>query len=277
MILNSCCCCISYSLCLCFCGSKATPSIYYSSAPQVSKRSKQLKFRKGTFLVYLYFTIKLLYFLNIILQLILLEKFFGANFNFMGVRILSDLVQGKSWPETGHFPRVTFCDFEAKKIGANDRYTLQCVLPLNMFLEKTCILLWFWFAFLGIMTLISAWNWFRRLSQYSFRMHFVRQYLLISASAKGHETGLIRAFVEKHLMMDGVFLLRLVALNAGELVAGNLITCLWTLYKNNLIDMDGWPGDQDRQCTEGKQRQGGRITDENSGQMPLSSSSESIV
>ncbi|VDP59539.1 unnamed protein product [Schistosoma curassoni] len=30
-----------------------------------------------------------------------------------------DLIYGNIWSETGHFPRVTYCDFEAKKLGKN--------------------------------------------------------------------------------------------------------------------------------------------------------------
>ena len=75
--------------------------------------------RSGNFLVVLYFFVKGLYLINIVGQLILMEKFIGTNTAFYGVRVLIDLLQGTDWHTSGNFPRVTFCDFEAKKLGKN--------------------------------------------------------------------------------------------------------------------------------------------------------------
>lgn len=75
--------------------------------------------RSGNFLVVLYFFVKGLYLINIIGQLILMERFIGTNTAFYGVRVLWDLLQGSDWHTSGNFPRVTFCDFEAKKLGKN--------------------------------------------------------------------------------------------------------------------------------------------------------------
>ncbi|KAL5969239.1 Innexin unc-9, partial [Taenia solium] len=75
--------------------------------------------RSGNFLVVLYFFVKGLYLINIVGQLILMEKFIGTNTAFYGVRVLIDLLQGNDWHTSGNFPRVTFCDFEAKKLGKN--------------------------------------------------------------------------------------------------------------------------------------------------------------
>ncbi|KAM7541880.1 hypothetical protein Aperf_G00000001652 [Anoplocephala perfoliata] len=75
--------------------------------------------RSGNFLVVLYFFVKGLYLINIVGQLVLMEKFIGTNTAFYGVRVLIDLLQGSDWHTSGNFPRVTFCDFEAKKLGKN--------------------------------------------------------------------------------------------------------------------------------------------------------------
>lgn len=75
--------------------------------------------RSGNYLVVLYFIIKILYLLNIVGQMFMMEKFVGHNYTFYGLRVLIDLINGREWFHSGNFPRVTFCDFEAKKLGKN--------------------------------------------------------------------------------------------------------------------------------------------------------------
>ena len=48
-----------------------------------------------------------------------MERFVGARVTFYGAAVLADLLRGRDWQQSGHFPRVTFCDMEAKKLGKN--------------------------------------------------------------------------------------------------------------------------------------------------------------
>lgn len=73
----------------------------------------------GNFLITLYCFVKVLYITNIIGQLYLMERIFGASRSFFGLRILIDIVKGLEWHHSGNFPRVTFCDIETKKLGKN--------------------------------------------------------------------------------------------------------------------------------------------------------------
>lgn len=50
--------------------------------------------RSGNFLVVLYFFVKVLYLINLIGQLVIMEKFIGTNHAFYGIRVLLDLIQG---------------------------------------------------------------------------------------------------------------------------------------------------------------------------------------
>ncbi|VDP68273.1 unnamed protein product [Echinostoma caproni] len=184
---------------------------------------------QGNFLVRLHMFVKLLYLVNTIGQIYLLEYYTGVEYNFYGVRVLYDLARGRQWEESGHFPRVTFCDFEARKLAQSHYYTLQCVLPINMFLEKIYIFLWLWFFFVGLVTLTSIVIWFCRIGTRYRRFAWIRHQLITIRQLNKSPNSCMQ-FVENHLGPDGVFVLRLIAQNYGDLVAGDTVGELWAAY-----------------------------------------------
>lgn len=117
------------------------------------------------------------------------------------------------------------------------RYTLQCVLPLNLFLEKVYIFLWFWMIFVAIMTTYSLFKWLSRLSIPQSRHHFIRKFLIpwkLPNGCDDPERHVMKRFVDQYLDLNGVFILWLIATNAGELISGELIAALWDLFRMRL-------------------------------------------
>lgn len=68
--------------------------------------------RWSSYVTCLYVFIKLLYMLNVVAQIFLLNLFLGTDNLFYGFHILKDLLNGREWEVSGNFPRVTMCDFE---------------------------------------------------------------------------------------------------------------------------------------------------------------------
>lgn len=89
---------------------------------------------------------------NIVIQLILMNKFFDGEFSDYGWRVLkySDIPQeNRVDPMVYVFPRVTKCIFH--KYGASgsiQKHDSLCILPLNIVNEKTYIFIWFWYLIL---------------------------------------------------------------------------------------------------------------------------------
>ena len=90
-------------------------------------------------------------------------------FHCVKLQVLHDLWQGKPWTESGHFPRVTLCDFEVRYLANLNRYvyglvliessfwfifryTVQCCLLINIINEKVFAFLWCWYLLLGAIT-----------------------------------------------------------------------------------------------------------------------------
>ncbi|VDP07734.1 unnamed protein product [Soboliphyme baturini] len=187
----------------------------------------------GAAVTCLYLCVKLLYLVNIVGQLFLLNLFLGSNDTLFGFHILNDLLHNREWEESGNFPRVTMCDFEVKVLGNVHRHTVQCVLMINMFNEKIFLFLWFWYILLGISTLGSLLYWLFISSVPGRQINFVGKYLIGIEGYKMVDSQSLRRFVVNFLRQDGVYVLRMTAAHAGELVCCELSKLLWNNFCDN--------------------------------------------
>ncbi|CAG5126001.1 unnamed protein product, partial [Candidula unifasciata] len=113
--------------------------------------------RQGTYLTGLYLFIKLLYLVNVLGQFIMLTAFLKFNYWTYGLQVLQHL--GGKWVDIDHFPRVVMCDFEIRQLQNIQTYTLQCVLSINLFIEKIFAIAWFWLFLLTVASIINFVSW----------------------------------------------------------------------------------------------------------------------
>uniref|UniRef100_A0A914HI00 Innexin n=1 Tax=Globodera rostochiensis TaxID=31243 RepID=A0A914HI00_GLORO len=172
-------------------------------------------FRRGTYLNWLYLVIKMLYLFQVVCQFFVLNSFLGTSYTFWGFEILRDLAHGHEWQESGHFPRVTMCDFEVRVLGNKHRHTVQCVLMINMFNEKVYLFVWWWLLLVGVATFLSFTYWLTTPRQ---------------NEDDPNEKRAIGKFVNSYLRSDGVFLLRLISSNAGDLITTDIVFQLWHMF-----------------------------------------------
>uniref|UniRef100_A0A915N5P4 Innexin n=1 Tax=Meloidogyne javanica TaxID=6303 RepID=A0A915N5P4_MELJA len=77
------------------------------------------------------------------------------RYQWYGISVIQDLMRGIPWQASGYFPRVSLCDFTVRQMANIQKYSVQCVLVINIFTEKIFILLWFWYGILLVATSIS--------------------------------------------------------------------------------------------------------------------------
>ncbi|KAL5006065.1 hypothetical protein ScPMuIL_017223 [Solemya velum] len=203
--------------------------------------------REGTFLTGIYLLCKVFYLANVIGQFFILNGFLGGFYSLYGVEVLDNVVSNKVWRESLRFPRVTLCDFRIRQLQNIQRYTVQCVLPINLFNEKIFIFLWFWFLVVAIITASNFLLWLWRSLFRENRVKFVKKYLRIVEAINGSsDKKICRRFSDEYLRDDGIFLLRIVAKNSNEVLLTDLIHYLWKMYNKRLnaeAETDG--GDND--------------------------------
>nr|CAH8829635.1 unnamed protein product [Trichobilharzia regenti] len=189
--------------------------------------------RLGTRLFGTYLFIKFLYLLNAIGQIFMMQSFLGLktdNYTLFGIAISKNILAGLDWEVTMIFPRVGFCLVPLKHIGSNNYATAQCVLPVNMLNERIYMFLWFWIVLAATITAISIPTWFTRMSYEKSRTHFIKKYLKLGEQVTKKDKYMIDKFTQCFLRNDGVFLLRMIAINAGELICSEIICQLWHTF-----------------------------------------------
>ncbi|KAF8569980.1 hypothetical protein P879_05113 [Paragonimus westermani] len=102
-----------------------------------------------------------------------------------------------------------------------------------MFLEKIYIFLWFWHVAMATVTLLSLAVWLYRVLSPRSRIRFVRNYLrTLQLIPLDRTPGDLLDFVDSYLGSDGLFIIRLIGVNCGGILASDLVAELWLGYKD---------------------------------------------
>ncbi|XP_071103677.1 innexin unc-9-like isoform X2 [Haliotis cracherodii] len=184
----------------------------------------------GTDLAGLYLSTKLCYLAVSIGMFVLLNKFLAMDYTLYGAELMSHLIQNREIRESPRFPRVTLCDFEIRQLQNIQRYTVQCVLSVNLYNEKIFAFLWFWFILVIILGIYGYCTWFRNIIVPSCRKEYVTKYL--QCNDKDHKTNAKEIkFIRDYLATDGVFALRMLEYNTSEMVVMDVVKSLWGKFQ----------------------------------------------
>ncbi|XP_076452653.1 innexin unc-9-like [Babylonia areolata] len=183
----------------------------------------------------LYLVVKGLFLLNNLLQFLLLSAFLQLNFWHFGVKTLQAYDDIHIYQtNTKTFPIVSLCHFQTYSTDTSIGKWVQCILTINIFLEKLFLIEWFWLLVLLVMTSISFFVWCFRILQTKTSMTFVRRYMKLmyaySEPLEVPSTCSVEQFVLEYLRNDGIFVLRILAVNTNEVVVAQLVEELWRRY-----------------------------------------------
>jgi len=200
---------------------------------QRRRRHNAKKWSNGSYLTLIYLLMKLMFITEILINISLLNYFIGTTDYFWGWTILSKLASGFHWQDNGYFPRVTFCDVTIRDVGQVRTHTIQCVLMMNMFIEKMYIILWIFMFFSLIVSIFNFFAWI-------YRIYSRRSVRCLIKNSLRSENDLISnseadSFIKEYLEKDGILLLQLLSSNVGHLKTTDVVT---TLYHRYLEKMD---------------------------------------
>ncbi|KAE9549809.1 hypothetical protein FO519_006974 [Halicephalobus sp. NKZ332] len=182
-----------------------------------------------SYLTTIYFLMKFCALLAIILQLQILQFFINADSVFWGFGLLKDLTSGSDWRVNGYFPRVTFCDLQTRDLGQQRPHTIQCVLMLNMFIEKIYLFLWAWFLFTFVLTVVNILWWASKVVFINRRVKMIND-ALAQSGVEDRDARDIKEFIVKYLRSDGIVVLKLIEANVGYIMMSDVCKRLWENY-----------------------------------------------
>ncbi len=169
------------------------------------------------------------------------------------------------------------CDIFVRRLGNVQRYTMQCVLPINLFNEAVFLIIWFWLVFVAFATAWSMLSWSARCAFRIDRHRYVRKHLGLLIRRAGQpapeeeeedeydpdeeEDDVVKTkraikaqqkprnpykwdkiqfikFVDDYLRPDGVFVLRLIQHNTNSLTVDEFTAKLWEYYQKDVVPRD---------------------------------------
>lgn len=188
-------------------------------------------------LTLLWFSVKILYCVNIFIQIWLVNRFLLPHSTYENVTSYGEVISGNIfknnatiWKYSSTLPRNILCDFKIFSFRNIHYYTVQCSLPFNQLTEFVYMFIWVWFLFVAIVTHLSAIVWFVRTLVPLFRKRYINKALALSEDSELHNlsTYEVNRFCD-FIGEDGVTALKLVAANSSELFVSQTVCAMWKL------------------------------------------------
>ncbi|KAL5971114.1 Innexin unc-7, partial [Taenia solium] len=200
--------------------------------------------RLGNRTAVLYLFVKFLYVVNCLGQLFIVMRFLGPDnasqscLLAFSKRLFNFASRRQEWGGSDLFPLQTLCPIRVPNLGVRAQlYTAICALPVNMLNEKIYLFLWVWIIAALLVSIITAGLWMLRLLSRSWGEAFLRSFLetsLLTSSPHPDREGQgdlhvlqvansrekqLKAFLKRAVGCDGNFLIRMLRLNAGDVIA----------------------------------------------------------
>ncbi|CAF4526171.1 unnamed protein product [Rotaria magnacalcarata] len=190
----------------------------------------------NSYLFLLYLLTKVIFIINNFIQVyairILLEEKWTVTQTLKGFQNIFTAGILRTNPVSKFFPKISMCDFRIIEPNSDEghKYTVQCVLTINVYNEQIFTLLYIWMHFVLVITVYDFLSWLIFLILPRLRYSFLIKRIQTQHSVATVRSGM-QAFVYDYLQHDGFFIFRLIYANVGDDVTTNILTNLWKNFQ----------------------------------------------
>ncbi|XP_033732336.1 innexin unc-7-like [Pecten maximus] len=187
-------------------------------------------------LTLLFLFTKLLYFINIVTQVSVMNDLLKSeNHSSFGKQVLNDIVGNETveWHSFDSSPdRIVLCDFPIRTLTNVQRYTVQCALnntdDIMHYYKMMLCFLWLWLVGVTVITTISGVIQLLTVLVPVFRKRYIKSYLYmskeVSPSPSDNDIG---RFAGSEITEDGVFILKAIGEASSEHLVRDAVLYLW--------------------------------------------------
>ena len=187
-----------------------------------------------------YFIFKFLNLINVFAQIVCLWFIFGNDFYKYGFDFI-DRLYNNEYPMflSKQFPIMALCDYYIhQNLGKIHWNSSQCLLAINILIEKFFVIIWFWLYILFVVTIINIFSWFIEILPFH-KNNFLMKYLSIKEKMLSKRIHLennpttplnlqeVDNFQKKSLGNDGVIMMHMIKSVAGDLIFIELLNEIW--------------------------------------------------
>jgi hypothetical protein len=190
-----------------------------------------------------YLLMKVFYMSIAVVQLLLINSFLSSKtYEFNAFKMLKEILLGHELQETSVFPRIVQCDLNIGHEITADRshdYSIRCILPLNLFVEKVYIFLYVWCVGLIVLVGYDLLKWSYRLVNFKLNIAFIKYRIKLVDMIRGDVDKLtLKIFIRAYLGHDGIFMIRLIEKNSNIIVSQDLVKRLWYDFYKSVHKVD---------------------------------------
>ena len=112
------------------------------------------------------------------------------------------------------------------------RYTVQCVLPINLFNQQIFTAIWFWYVIVLCLNIANLFLWVKKTLPNNAKHFIKRRTNLFNENVQLKLVpNRFEHFNSKYLEADGIFIIRMIGNNTSDYVATDLIHQLWCQHE----------------------------------------------
>nr|ABI30950.1 smedxin-11 [Schmidtea mediterranea] len=190
--------------------------------------------RSGNGILGVYMLMKLMYIAISVFQLYFMKKVLQLDNKFWSIfhQVFQHIFYGSDWNSTKYFPRVGYCKVTLRSLGnMGNSHITQCVLPINILNEKIYIFLFLWIWLLIVLSIVYLLNWIYIICFRCPKQNMIKLYLKGKNVLTKLEEPIIDKFITEFIRLDGIFLLKMIRINAGDVLTACVVENLWSIYK----------------------------------------------